>query len=116
MGCTQTASSHYAYCVGQAKAINTLAPDLDVTVVETGATIDNLKRMTKNQIDYGLITPGPVYLAWKGLENFKSSPIPDIRNLFFYTLSAVYWSVREDSRIKTPADLNGRKFNPGIRG
>lgn len=116
MGCTQTASSHYAYCVGQAKAVNTLAPDLDVTVVETGATIDNIKRMAKNQIDYGLITPGPVYLAWKGLENFKDAPVPDMRNMWFYTISATYWSVREDSGVKTPADLAGKKFNPGIRG
>lgn len=116
MGCTQTASSHYAYCVGQAKAINTLAPDLDVTVVETGATVDNLRRMTKNQIDYGLITSSQAYLAWKGLENFKSSPIPDVRNLWFYTISAVYWSVREDAGVRTPLDLTGKKFNPGIRG
>ncbi len=116
MGCTQTASSHYAYCVGQAKAINTLAPDLDVTVVETGATIDNLRRMTKNQIDYGLITPGPVFLAFHGQDLFKAAPIPDVRNLWFYTLSAQYWSVRQDSGVKAPADLAGKKFNPGIRG
>jgi len=60
MGCTQTASSHYAYCVGAAKAINLLAPDLDVSVVETGATVDNMKRMQKSALDYGLGEgPGP---------------------------------------------------------
>jgi uncharacterized protein len=116
MGCSQVASSQYAYCVGQAKAINTLAPDLDVTVMETGATIDNLRRMTKNQIDYGMVTPGSAYLAWKGLDLFKAAAIPDIRILWYYTVSPVFWSVREDSGVKTPAELMDKKFNPGMRG
>ena len=116
MGCSQTTSSHYAYCVGQAKAINTLAPSLDVTVVETGGTVDNLRRMVKSQVDYGLVATGPVYLAWKGLEYFEASPIADARNLWYYTLSAQYFAVRADSGVKTPADLTGKKFNPGLRG
>jgi len=116
MGCTQTVSSQYAYCVGQAKAINTLSADLNVIVVETGATLDNLKRMAKNQIDYGLVTPAMVYLAHQGLEPFKGAPMPDVRNLWNYIVSANYLSVRADSGVQTPADLTGRKFNPGMRG
>ncbi len=116
MGCTANASSHFAYCVGQAKAINTVVPDVDVTVVETGATVDNLKRMLKNTIDYGLITNEQVYLAHKGESTWKDTPFPDIRNLWYYTVSAVYISVREEAGIKTIADLTGKKFSPGFRG
>jgi TRAP-type uncharacterized transport system substrate-binding protein len=83
MGCTATASSHYAYCVGQAKAINTMVADAEVTVVETGATVDNLKRMLKNTIDYGLITNDQVYLAHKGEGPWKETPFPDVRNLWY---------------------------------
>src|SRR3970282_353414 len=79
MGCTQTASSHYAYCVGAAKAINLLAPDLDVSVVETGATVDNMKRMQKSALDSGLVTPEQVYLGWQGEDNWKDTAFPDIR-------------------------------------
>src|SRR3990172_8566252 len=114
MGCTATASSHYAYCVGQAKAINSVVADVDVTVVETGATVDNLKRMAKNTIDYGLITNDQVFLAHKGESTWKDTPIPDIRNLWYYTLSAVYITVREDSGVKSIADLAGKKFSPGF--
>jgi TRAP transporter TAXI family solute receptor len=116
MGCTQTASSHYAYCVGAAKAINLAVPEVDVTVVETGATVDNLKRMMKGTIDYGLVTPEQVYLAWKGQENWKESPFPDIRVMWMYTVSANYVVVREETGIKTIHELAGKKFNPGIRG
>jgi TRAP-type uncharacterized transport system substrate-binding protein len=82
MGCTQTASSHYAYCVGAAKAINLAVPDVDVSVVETGATVDNMKRMQKGALDYGLVTPEQVYLGWKGMENWKDTPFPDIRMMW----------------------------------
>lgn len=116
MGCTATASSHFAYCVGQAKAINGVVADVDVTVVETGATVDNLKRMLKNTIDYGLLTSDQAYLAYKGEGIWKDTPFPDIRNLWFYTVSAIYITVREETGIKTVADLTGKKFSPGFRG
>lgn len=116
MGCTQTASSHYAYCVGAAKAINLTVPDVDITVVETGATVDNLKRMMKGTLDYGLVTPEQVYLAWKGQENWKDTPFPDIRVMWMYTVSANYVVVREETGIKSLHELGGKKFNPGIRG
>lgn len=116
MGCTQTASSHYAYCVGAAKAINLTVPDVDITVVETGATVDNLKRMMKGTLDYGLVTPEQVYLAWKGQENWKDTPFPDIRVMWMYTVSANYTVVREETGIRSIHELGGKKFNPGIRG
>jgi hypothetical protein len=116
MGCTQTASSHYAYCVGAAKAINLTVPDVEITVVETGATVDNLKRLMKGTLDYGLVTPEQVYLAWKGQENWKDTPFPDIRVMWMYTVSANYVVVREETGVKSIHELGGKKFNPGIRG
>lgn len=116
MGCTATASSHFAYCVGQAKAINSVLADVHVTVVETGATVDNLKRMLKNTVDYGLITTDQVYLAHRGEATWKDTPFPDVRNLWYYTVSAIYVIVREETGIKSIADLAGKKFSPGFRG
>lgn len=116
MGCTQTASSHYGYCVGAAKAINTLVPEVNVAVVETGAAVDNIKRMLKGQLDLGLVTADQAYLAWKGLAHFKETPYPDLRLLWVYTVSAQYFIVREETGVKALPELTGKKFNPGIRG
>ncbi len=116
IGSTQTASSHYAYFVGAAKAINLLVPDVNATVVETGATVDNMKRMQKGQLDMGLVTADQVYLAWKGLENWKETPFEGIRQLWLYSISANYVTVREEAGIKSVHELTGKKFNPGIRG
>jgi TRAP-type uncharacterized transport system substrate-binding protein len=44
-GASAAASSHYAYVVGAAKAINKYVPEVKVNVVETGASVDNLKRV-----------------------------------------------------------------------
>lgn len=116
MGATQTASSHYTYFVGAAKAINLAVPELNVTVVETGATVDNIKRMQKRQLDMGLVTADQVYLAWKGLETWKDAPFEGIRQLWCYSISANYTVVREDTGVKSVHELTGKKFTPGIRG
>jgi TRAP transporter TAXI family solute receptor len=116
MGSTQTSSSHYAYFVGAAKAINLLVPDLNVTVVETGATVDNIRRMQKGQLDLGLVTADQVYLAWKGQDTWKDAPFEGIRQLLCYSVSANYVVVREETGIKSLAELTGKKFTPGIRG
>ena len=116
MGSTQTSSSHYAYFVGAAKAINLLVPELNVTVVETGATVDNMKRMQKGQLDLGLVTADQMYLAWKGLDTWKDTPFEGVRQLWGYSVSANYVTVREDTGIKSVHELTGKKFNPGIRG
>ncbi len=115
-GTSAAASSHYAYSVGAAKAINTLVPELSVSVVETGGTVDNLRRMLKGQIDFGIATTDQAYLAWKGEANYKDAAFPEFRLIWVYTVSAVYQVVREDTGIKSNYDLTGKKFNPGTRG
>lgn len=116
MGCTQIASSSYGYCVGAAKAINTLVSGANVSVVETGAAVDNIRRMLKGQLDFGLVTADQAYLAWKGMAHFKDTPYPDLRLLWVYTVSAQYFIVREETGVKSLPELTGKKFNPGIRG
>jgi len=116
MGSTQTSSSHYAYFVGAAKAINLGAPDLNVTVVETGATVDNMKRMQKGRLDLGLVTADQMYLAWKGQDIWKDAPFEAVRQLWCYSVSANYVTVREETGVRSMHELSGKKFNPGIRG
>jgi hypothetical protein len=56
MGATQSSSSHYAYFVAIAKIMNTKVPDLNVSVVETGASVDNINRINKGDLDMGMTT------------------------------------------------------------
>jgi hypothetical protein len=117
IGSTQTGSSHYAYAVAATKVINKYVPELNASVVETGASVDNVKRMRAGQIDIGgIVTEKVMYEAWKGIGMWKNMATPDLRMIWAYTQSIDYYIVREDSGVTKLEDLQGKKFNPGMRG
>jgi hypothetical protein len=117
IGSTQTGSSHYAYAVAATKAINLYVPEINASVVETGASVDNIKRMRVGQMDIGgIVTSKTMYEAWKGINMWKTMQTPDLRMLWVYTKSIDYYVVREDSGVNKLEDLGGKKFNPGMRG
>jgi len=117
IGSTQTASSHYAYAVAATKVINKYVPEVNASVVETGASVDNVKRMRAGQMDIGgIVTDKVMYEAWKGMGIWKDMATPDLRMLWAYTQSIDYYVVREDSGVTKLEDLEGKKFNPGMRG
>lgn len=117
IGSTQTGSSHYAYAVAATKAINKFVPEVNASVVETGASVDNVKRLRAGQIDIGaVVTEKVMYEAWKGMKTWKNMATPDLRMLWVYTQSIDYYVVREDSGVTKLEDLEGKKINPGMRG
>jgi TRAP transporter TAXI family solute receptor len=116
MGTTQAASSHYAYFVAVAKVINTKMPDANVTVVETGASVDNINRIKKGELDLGMTTIHLQYQAYHGLGPWQGRAIKDQYVLWVYQPAPQNFVVREDSGVKSVNDLAGKSFNPGIRG
>jgi len=117
VGTCRPSSSQFGYVVGMAKAINKYAKDIKVTVVETGATVDNIKRMENKQVDFGLVTVGVTYQAYHGIgKKWKNNSKPWLRMLWVYMRGVDNYVVREDSGVKKLSDLTGKKFNPGFRG
>lgn len=116
-GSTAIGSIHYTYAVSAAKAINTYAADkLNVTVLATGGAVDNLARLARGQINFGLGTFATVYQAYKGLAKFAGKPAPKLRILWVHSASMQFYVVRADSGVKALSDLNGKKFTAGQRG
>jgi len=116
VGSTQTSSSHYAYFVAFAKVINTKVPEVGLSVVETGATVDNLNRMRKGELDMGMLTMHTNYEIYHGLGAWQGKPFTDQYVLWVYALAPSNYIVRRDSGVKTVYDLDGKSFNPGMRG
>jgi TRAP transporter TAXI family solute receptor len=116
VGSTQTSSSHYAYFVAFAKVINTKVPEVGLSVVETGATVDNINRMKKGELDMGMLTMHTNYEIYHGLGAWQGKPNTDQYMLWVYALAPSNYIVRQDSGVKTVSDLDGRSFNPGMRG
>ena len=116
MGSTQSSSSHYAYFVAVAKVINARVPEVNISVVETGASVDNINRIKKGDLDLGMTTIHLQYQAYHGLDAWKDKPIKDQYVMWVYQPAPQNFVVREDSVIKSVYDLAGKPFNPGIRG
>lgn len=115
-GATNSQSAHYAYFASLAKIVNNAYPDgYQASVVETGATVDNLKRMARDQLDIGLITTSTLYHAYNGVKSFDGRPV-ESKLLWAYSLAPQNVVVRRDSGITELAALDGKKFGPGMRG
>lgn len=116
MGSTQSSSSHYAYFVAVAKVINERVPDVSISVVETGASVDNINRIKRGDLDLGMTTIHLQYQAYHGMGPWEGKPIKDQYVMWVYQPAPQNFVVREDSGVKTVYDLSGKPFNPGMRG
>lgn len=115
VGSTSASSSHYGYFVAVGQLINENAEGLSASVVETGATLDNIKRMARDQIDLGLVTTNTVQHAYAGTNAFEGNQ-QDLRLLWVYTNAPQNVVIRADAGVDSLEGLEGVKFNPGIRG
>ncbi|MCW1404445.1 TAXI family TRAP transporter solute-binding subunit [Roseibium salinum] len=115
IGSTSASSSHYGYFVAVGQLINENAEGLNASVVETGATMDNIRRMARGQVDLGLVTTNTAQHATSGTNAFDGKP-QDLRLLWVYTNAPQNVVVRADAGVETLEDLAGVRFNPGIKG
>lgn len=115
IGSTSTSSSQYGYFVAISQIINQQVPDIRSSVVETGATVDNLRRILREQIDLGLVTTNVGYHAYAGEGEFSDRKV-DNRLLWVYSLAPQNVIVRQDAEVGSLSDLEGERFNPGITG
>lgn len=113
-GATNAQSAHYAYFAALANIVSE-TDGYQASVVETGATVDNLKRMERGQLDIGLVTTSTLYHAYHGVKSFDDNAV-ESKLLWAYSLAPQNVVVRRDADISSIADLAGQKFGPGQRG
>ncbi|MBV1867539.1 MAG: TAXI family TRAP transporter solute-binding subunit [Marinosulfonomonas sp.] len=116
LGSTSPTSSHFTITVAMSKAIEKGIEGANTTVIETGASVDNVLRLGRDEIDLGLATGGVLIQAREGIGKFEGNPVPDTVALYPYSASVLLTAVRADSGVKSLSDLAGKKFSPGIRG
>lgn len=115
IGTTSSSSSHYGYFVAVSQVVNSKVKGFDTSVVETGATMDNLRRMERRQVDFGMVTSNVMLHANAGTGDFKGKP-QDSRLLWIYSIAPQNAVVRKDSGVNSLTGLSGRKFNTGLKG
>lgn len=115
VGSTSASSSHYGYFVAVGQLINEKTEGLSASVVETGATMDNIRRMERDQVDLGLVTTNVAQHAVAGTNEFEGKA-QDMTLLWVYTGAPQNVVMRADAGVESLAGLEGVRFNPGIRG
>jgi len=115
-GSTNAASSNYALAVAMTKAIKKDLPNANVSMIETGASVDNIRRMTKKEIDFGLVMADTSLQAMHGVGPFKGKPVSDMAVLYVHDAAALQFAVRADAKVRNLTDLAGKRFSAGIRG
>jgi len=117
MGSTSSTSAVYAWCVATANVINKANVGLNVTVVESGAALDNLRKLKEGAFDFALSIDIPSAMQMvQGIDSFKGQPWKDVRVLFIRNVTIDRLYARKDAGVRTFADLGGKKFSPGIPG
>lgn len=115
IGSTSASSSHYGYFVAVGQIINENAEGLRASVVETGATMDNIRRMARGQVDLGLVTTNTAQHAYSGTKDFEGNA-QDLRLLWVYSNAPQNVVVRQDAGVDSLEALAEVRFNPGIKG
>lgn len=89
---------------------------LEVSVRETGGSRENAIRLSRGEIDLGLIDAPGAYEAYNGEGRYENDAIEQMRVVLWVAPSTMHWAVRKDSGIETFEDLEGARFNPSSIG
>jgi TRAP transporter TAXI family solute receptor len=87
-----------------------------VSVTATGGSVENIRQLAKKDTDFGWAQSPNMYDAWNGVGLFKGKQTQDFR-----MLSLVYDSEHtiiclDDGKIRTLADLKGKRVQMGPPG
>jgi TRAP transporter TAXI family solute receptor len=115
-GSTNATSSNYALAVAMSKAIKKELPNANGTMIETGASVDNIKRMVKGELDFGLVMADTGIMAQEGIGPFRGKAVTDLGVLYVHDVVTLQIAVRADTGINSLKELTGKRFSAGIRG
>lgn len=118
MGATPASSGFFAYFVAAGQSIEKGTDGrVVVNVMETGSSVDNLRRMRRGEMEMGLSTSDVAGQAARGIGVFEGEePWTDLRRLYLFAVVPNIYTVRADANVSDVMDLTGKPFNAGITG
>lgn len=115
MGATFSTSTYYTYQVGIANYLNTVVEGIDISVQELGGAEVATQALLRGEVDMGLSLTSSDHAARNGLAPF-AAPADKLRTLYFFAPAPLNLVVADESKVRSLADLDGVRFNPGGRG
>lgn len=99
-----------------AQIITKKVSGLEATVQTSAAGLENIRLLSLNEIDMGLVQNSDAYNAFQGLSNFQDKPIKNIRGISVLYPQPIQIIVQADSKIKSFYDLKGKRVGVGAPG
>jgi len=91
-------------------------PDIKITVESSGASVANAKLIGSGEADFGILQNDIAFYAFKGVKPMFEAPITNIMGVTSLYPEHCQIHARKDAKIKTPADLKGKRVAVGPLG
>ncbi|MBM4338362.1 MAG: TAXI family TRAP transporter solute-binding subunit [Deltaproteobacteria bacterium] len=112
IGTASTGGTWYLLGGGVSGIINKYIKGVTSTAIPSGASIENIRAISKMKQDLALTMPDIAFYAFNGQEMFKDGKVDDIRGLFSTYPIDIQIYVEEKSSIKSISDIKGK--NPKV--
>lgn len=99
-----------------AQVITKKVSGLEATVQTSAAGMENLRLLSMDQIDMGLVQNSDAYNAFNGLTFFKDKAIKNIRGIAVLYPQPIQIIVHAESKINSFYDLKGKRVGVGAPG
>jgi TRAP transporter TAXI family solute receptor len=105
----------YVMAVGMAEVINRHLPEYNAIALETGGAMENIRLVSKGEIEIATANARDATLGYKGEKPF-TTPLRNLRVGVYIGNFILHIVVLEKSNIKTVEDLKGKVINVGPPG
>ncbi|WP_168012296.1 TAXI family TRAP transporter solute-binding subunit [Halomonas salinarum] len=111
-----TGGTYYPYGGGLAELINTQLEGYEAVAEVTGASVENMALIFREDSDLAIALADTVYQAYTGTGDFEGRQVEDVRAIASLYPNAVQIVTLADSGIENLADLKGKVVSVGAPG
>jgi TRAP transporter TAXI family solute receptor len=115
IGGASAGGTFYPLAIGMAEIINKYLPEYNAIALETGGALENIRLVSKGEIEIALANARDSTLGYKGEKPF-TTPLKNLRVGFYLGNFILHIVTLEKSKIKTVDDLKGKVVNVGPPG
>ncbi len=116
IGTASTGGTWYPLGGGVANMINEYVKGYYAAAHPSGASLENIRAIAKKQDALALSMPDTAFQAYNGLEAFAGKPVKELRGLMSTYPIDIQFFAPADGKIKSIADLKGKKVAVGAPG
>jgi TRAP transporter TAXI family solute receptor len=110
-----TAGTYYPYGGAMSKIWNSKIPGMNVTAQATGASVENVRLMNKDEVELALVQSDTIDFAFKAQETFKEK-LTKMGGVAVLYPELIHIVVRGDLDIDSFSGLRGKKIGVGAPG